>query len=288
MKTKFLLISLLLLHVVVIVFSQGYKRSIGIGSGQWNYLTDLQTADFGYATEEFNTSGDTIIDTLTYKILNRSCKFESKESYRYGYIREDTVTGKGWFRYEPSSGEFLYYDLNLAKADTFILQSSDGPFLSIVDTVFYENGARVIYFGDDAFNYRFIEGVGSTKSFGKFIYMWSTSTLLCSWLDDVQTYHNPGYDTCYIEYFYDGIRKTETDNIRIFPNPATNKLTVDLTNAGQNINDLKIFDLTGKLLINKRFTGTKTEMDLGELKNGVYILRINNIMVKKVEINRRE
>jgi len=79
--------------------------------------------------------------------------------------------------------------------------------------------------------------------------------------------------------------QTENNKLLLYPNPAKNKITIDL----QKISDLKntyisIYNLQGQLLLQKSITQEKTELHINNLAKGMYIVKVynnNNTMVTK-------
>jgi hypothetical protein len=73
-----------------------------------------------------------------------------------------------------------------------------------------------------------------------------------------------------------------SQTINLFPNPVKEKLTVY---SGKNIQEIRIFDVSGKLVF--RQTGTSTQeavLDLSHLQSGIYILNLtgeNNKIEKR-------
>jgi hypothetical protein len=59
----------------------------------------------------------------------------------------------------------------------------------------------------------------------------------------------------------------------IYPNPATDKITVKISEAVKETN-LEIFDLEGQKLITVQITEPKSTIDISNLPNGVYIVRL--------------
>ena len=72
------------------------------------------------------------------------------------------------------------------------------------------------------------------------------------------------------------------DRVTVYPNPATKTIRVS---GDISLSELLLFDLNGKLLLQKKNNGTQNilEVDLPDLPGGVYVLRIGDI-VKKVLI----
>jgi len=83
-----------------------------------------------------------------------------------------------------------------------------------------------------------------------------------------------------------GINEASLNNqITVYPNPASNTLTI-LTNNNLTIQQLQLFDITGKLIA--KFSN-QTEIDLSAVANGMYLLNIqtqNGNVVKQVVVNK--
>jgi len=85
-------------------------------------------------------------------------------------------------------------------------------------------------------------------------------------------------------YFYKsggstGISKYENSNIRIYPNPVESNLFIDGLSESATI---KIFDMGGKLLIEKQRVGAGINVE--KLENGIYMVQIsddNSLTMKK-------
>lgn len=72
-----------------------------------------------------------------------------------------------------------------------------------------------------------------------------------------------------------GIQDISTDEVKIFPNPSNDKLTI---NSNQDIANINVFDITGKAVHNKEFTNklNQTEIDLSALNNGIYFIAVQS------------
>jgi len=63
------------------------------------------------------------------------------------------------------------------------------------------------------------------------------------------------------------------EDVRIFPNPATDKLTIDL---GKNENaDIQFLNIHGQIIKQESFTNPKTTVDISDLPLGLYLVEIN-------------
>lgn len=71
------------------------------------------------------------------------------------------------------------------------------------------------------------------------------------------------------------------DDILVYPNPTQTTLTVDL---GTNEATIRVFDLTGRLVISKLNNNNGVQLiDFSTLENGVYLLQINGEQWQKNE-----
>ena len=61
-------------------------------------------------------------------------------------------------------------------------------------------------------------------------------------------------------------------SIRFYPNPVTDKLTIQ--SANESIQIISIYDVNGKLLIQTEAHGLQQELELSELNSGIYILKV--------------
>ncbi len=68
--------------------------------------------------------------------------------------------------------------------------------------------------------------------------------------------------------------KTEPGLIAIYPNPANDKIIVDCSNQ-KNIM-LSLFNITGKLMLQKIIPEDKTTLDISTLPQGMYMITISN------------
>jgi len=66
----------------------------------------------------------------------------------------------------------------------------------------------------------------------------------------------------------------ETYNIFAYPNPAQNQITIKAENI--KINKIEIFDITGKIVKQLSINNEKLTIDISDLQNGDYFVKINN------------
>ncbi len=67
---------------------------------------------------------------------------------------------------------------------------------------------------------------------------------------------------------------TQNQTAAIYPNPATNEVTVSFELTGTENGLIEIFDLTGKLILSKQSSSNQTNIDVSSFVQGVYMIRI--------------
>lgn len=86
-------------------------------------------------------------------------------------------------------------------------------------------------------------------------------------------------------YFFNttGYNFTKHLHLNVYPNPATDLLTISGLNYDENAK-ISIVDLNGKVMLSKNAFG-QTSMDISSLKPGLYLLRVGET-VKKIVVSR--
>lgn len=100
------------------------------------------------------------------------------------------------------------------------------------------------------------------------------------------TYSGSKPDLGYLESNYSSNKEINTDLVSInienigfnfYPNPIKNLLTIELDNEmTKEKTTMQLFDLSGKLLINKTVNQTSQQVNLQNLQAGTYILTLTN------------
>ena len=80
-----------------------------------------------------------------------------------------------------------------------------------------------------------------------------------------------------------GINELQSSQISIYPNPATDKITIEIA-AGLASSQLSIINLNGEEVLTRQITQPKTQIDISNLPSGVYIVRLTND--KTVEVRK--
>ncbi|MFA9214009.1 MAG: T9SS type A sorting domain-containing protein [Candidatus Methylacidiphilales bacterium] len=66
---------------------------------------------------------------------------------------------------------------------------------------------------------------------------------------------------------------SQKNNIQVYPNPFKNKVSVN--GGNQQIETVEIYSISGNLIKKQNITGNGQEIELSELKSGIYFLKIN-------------
>lgn len=65
-------------------------------------------------------------------------------------------------------------------------------------------------------------------------------------------------------------------DLRIYPNPTVNDLTLNLTNENDLILNFQILDVNGKVIKNEKILGNETNISVSSLPAAIYFLKIIN------------
>jgi hypothetical protein len=118
----------------------------------------------------------------------------------YGYIREEN---RRVFYTNDNIGIDTIYDFNLNINDT--ITSTCLLIMDSIDTLYFAEKDRITQYFAYRGTIKHIEGIGSTEGLcSPIFYCWTgmTRTLQCVYENDVLIYHNPIYESCYINNPY--------------------------------------------------------------------------------------
>ncbi|MCT4580522.1 MAG: T9SS type A sorting domain-containing protein [Flavobacteriales bacterium] len=74
-----------------------------------------------------------------------------------------------------------------------------------------------------------------------------------------------------------GIEKTEISlNLSTYPNPATDRLTLNIDNYSKEALIFQLYDLNGKVLATEKITDNISEIDMQAFPAGTYLLNVMN------------
>ena len=303
MKILSLILFVILNLLYLELFSQNYYPFPDTNTA-WNTVGDNDfTPDQWHL--RYAMYGDTIINSILYtKVYEMydSTILHTNSTY-FAAIRENE--NKQIFCLLPGFSESILYDFNLNVGDT--IYYNIGGVLGHSEVRFWdENHYRIIIERDSMLmlnnQYRrkwvleesffcdriWIEGIGSINWYGLFNPLITTFytngdgyQFACFKQNDTVLYLNNMFcDQCFCQ-LYTSIAKQNIENkklITLFPNPSKGKITIQNNEAGNKIHKIEIFDLLGKKQIDKLFDyNNKTEIEIRELKSGLYLIKIYNI-----------
>ena len=87
----------------------------------------------------------------------------------------------------------------------------------------------------------------------------------------------------HVPYSSDGINELESSSVSIFPNPTTNRFTVE----GQGLNHVTVFNTMGQNVYEMNCQGESVDINLNNVEAGVYVVRIsteNGVVSKPITI----
>ncbi|MAC96302.1 MAG: hypothetical protein CMC96_12480 [Flavobacteriales bacterium] len=100
-------------------------------------------------------------------------------------------------------------------------------------------------------------------------------------INGFQVYGTPGSGPISV-----GIKSFENNNqnhFNFYPNPTDGQLTIQVNSSTSIKNTpLQVFDLSGKVVFERFISNQKTTLNLNELSNGIYFIRIENEMKKLI------
>jgi hypothetical protein len=76
-------------------------------------------------------------------------------------------------------------------------------------------------------------------------------------------------------YVLSGIKESGHSHLSIYPNPSTDKITIETPGATQKSN-LVIMNIEGQQILSRQITGPRTQIDISALPNGVYFVRLTS------------
>ena len=248
-----------------------------------------------YSIGRFVVDGDTSIYGINYNKLYWYDNCDSLPDGIVGYYRVDSM--KVYYRDEFSlpvpplvnlpytdfafsdTGEVLIYDFDLQVGDTFRFQTNVIDSVSMIDSVLL-NGyyyKRIefqnMYTNGNIDPYYWIEGVGSTYGFFPAYFIFENALFFNCLASGIDTLSFNGPCTCspltINEY------QNEEFEISIEPNPFAN--TTIISFPIERTHTFRIFDMLGKEVKQVTFTGKEMQLDVPELKKGMYFIKTEGI-----------
>lgn len=269
-----------------------YQSVLGSNNTSWKmkqWLITVNTTQCIIDSTWVDHSSDTTFQNNTFKPILGITSLDRNARVR-GYVAEDTTTGKLLFRDNSiDSNIYQVMDMSLSLNDTFMVdQGILGTTLSIVDSVYTLSGKKVIRLdyqepiqtskGVKMYHYTMIEGVGINLK-GVNYSLASNSILDTNWRDGSLNYAAPidSFLICDLSTKLSELQSRE--NIRVYPNPATQTLTIE----GSSAKLFQVYGIDGKLMKSGRVS---QNIDVSELPEGLYFLLLDQQYRVKFVIDR--
>jgi hypothetical protein len=263
MKNKIILLLLFNFWLLYYSHSQPYKSVFGKDTTQWNVTYLIPDA---MPTYIYKTFGDTIISEKSYRPLYKGYRYYSGNNY--GYLREDTITGKLWFLSASTKQERLIMDLSLNENDTFVFKYN---VKYNVDDIYYQKGRKYISFvGNSKDSILFIEGIGpSCFLFEEEVAFPDRAQIRCMFKDYELIYHNEAYVNCIDTVT--SIHEKLIQNFLIYPNPTSSNITIKLDK--QFPYKIEFYSSNG-LKISEHIVYNNEPINLSHMPSGLYFIKI--------------
>lgn len=266
-------------------------------TAKWDCLTWHQWSpyDINLYNSSYILEGDTILEGKLYKkVYYTDDHIPCFNAGYIGGIREDSNKNIYFFpflkvlpnistAFPSDTTEYLLYTFdNLSIGMTLPINEEETVIKVIdIDSILLGDSYRRRYkiqqnnlFPGDHY---WIEGIGSNKDlFSSYSseFEWELYTLC--YTDSVIYYINSpnGADSCHY-MFPVGIKIAELSSFDVHPNPATNTIHIK-TNAAIQNGYINIYNSTGHQIIQKKISASEFDIDIHEIKSGVYIIEFIN------------
>lgn len=229
--------------------------------------------------------GDTIVLGRTYEKLYLS---DVSNAYLAGGRRVvgDSVFIKDFFN---NTEERLLYDYSMDIGDS--IQGLWGKFYVIdvqTQEVFgAERKSLILEHETQSYEDIWIEGVGSIKSgylsAGIPDVIFDAGSLFSCHYSDVNGdwyYANQPSQNCLADQIVSPCLRLNSSDItmplslKVFPNPASNNLEIEIKEGLNYDLECKIYDLNGRFILSKNLNQSKRNISVRSLDNGIYILEV--------------
>lgn len=247
-----------------------------------------------YSVQFVDTIGEEEVSIVLQSDYN-----ESGQHLNTTYHNFKTSGDSVFHLYVPSETWYLLYSFNTPVGESWVVQGDvyvgyglqesleDWRFEVVVDSITTEEIGGIMRrkvhtsfgLGDEEtnpsiFNFTegIIEGIGSVgmEMFGDGIAFIGIPGAFSCFIEDEVTIYGPFGYPC-------NLLSTEDitlDEVEIFPNPATNEVTIRHSNASLPITKINIHDVSGRLIFTDLHPGQDTKFNVHNLQSGMYLLSI--------------
>lgn len=235
-------------------------------TAQWNVIDYSGLYPFPVTTKIYEVNADAIVNGKTYQKIGPF------------YFRRDSLNRI----YTPN---YLIYDFGKSANDSI---SNVGPqnafcYVDSVDSIMLGHYRKRMFirYGIDysqlSFSDVWVDGIGSLYNnpmYGEYVYFipeQSFDTLLCFFENSQLLYHLLGYVSCDINT---GISEIDNPQLAISPNPVSTSLTIMLQQTPTSQTAFQLFDITGRMVLQKPLTETSNQLSVEGLSKGLYLYNV--------------
>jgi hypothetical protein len=256
------LFCILLVIFPAFVFAQQYKYKSSPLDYSWTYVGDAGfSAGLAIFTSiAFSPSGE------PYVAYNDQANSDKASVMKFDGSNWVTVGNAGF-----TAGEAVGPSLAFSPVDGEPYVAYSDTLLSYKASVMKFNGTSWVTVGDEGFSAGYMQGISIAFSLSGQPYVAYTDG------------PNGGratvmkYDSVFV-----GMNESQESGLILYPNPATDKITIETSDASKN-NNLVIINIDGKELIAHSLSNQKTVIDINTLPGGVYFVRLTNDKTVEVE-----
>jgi len=263
-------------------FGQSYKPLLD-NYNEWHFTTCYS----GCNTDIYYTDGDTIVNGVSYKILDGFHYIS-----RTFLLTEDTIARTVTMTFAGTKIEtFLLYDFSLNVGDSIDIQNPISPFPAtpgyfIVDSIVMRplvDGIDYRHFYLSAQNPStavtsavWVEGIGSLSLInapGGYNDINETGHLSCFFKNGVSHYSKlDSIGDCSPVQVLDLPKNNIEYEINIYPKPTKDDLNIETTFVMKQI---ELYDINGRLILSDKINTQKYNVKLtGSIPAGIYLLNI--------------
>ena len=288
---KYIFITFLLVFAYGNMHSQTYHKMLG-DSNRWNegvFRRD-QWGNLNWNTNILTAKKDSIVNSIHYKWIHGN--YFGIYGNVDGFLREDTIKKRIYYKRDSKSPEMLLYDFSLNTGDTIKFDFANSSDTSVAYHVSYRSSSissqdtiildlnsnqkfHSLFFPDNQMTW--IEGIGSTRSLLFPTEFYGVDgpgfELLCSYQNGIQSYSNSDGLSC--------VLFTDINNeaklipfITLSPNPSCGYYTLNLPENFSG--EVLIFDMLGNIKYHARLEDmNKLEINLNA-PAGIYLMKVNS------------
>ena len=263
-----------------------YPKYPLLGS-EWYYgMTDM----YGNSTYQYlSCDDDTIINHKKVKIIvTTNTLYDKSSGISREYIREDNGCVYWW--HDPTQDSTMLYNFTANVGDQWSIKIGNDSITMHVDEVgiveYNGQAFRSLNISDanNIFSGTIVCSVGHVKSFFPEQMLnknsrYKVDGIRCYWEKGTIIYQE-GNDDCDAIYgqLHNGFEDPSADNeVDVYPNPSNGILFV----KSDNINtDYQIINILGEIVLSGEIVSENQQIDISDLLNGIYIIRINGNTTK--------